>query len=362
MKKKLVSLMALGLSAALIAGCGVTATGDSNTTSESAAASTEQTAASTEAEAETGSEYDDVTPDVTLRLSHQMAEDHSINQTALEFARLVKEKSEGKMQIDVYPSATLGTEAENLQALTNGTLDMGIIAAEFYSNYVPEAGILCLPYMYDGYDDANEKLEGEAGDMVADLILQETDVKVLDYYTLAFRQIFTVDREINTVDDMKGLIIRIPDSTTYKTTFEQLGASPTPVAWGETYTALDTGVVAAVENIPESILSASMQEVCKYVNVTNHLIAPTTFSISNKVFSALTEEQQNILLEAAQEASAYGLNATKESSDANFNALEEAGLTVINTDIDSFKSAIDYSAYEATQSEEGKEIMAAMGK
>jgi TRAP-type C4-dicarboxylate transport system substrate-binding protein len=161
---------------------------------------------------------------------------------------------------------------------------------------------------------------------------------------------------------MKGLIIRIPDSQTYKTTFEQLGAAPTPVAWGETYTALDTGVVAAVENIPESILSASIQEVCKNVNVTNHIIAPTTFSISNKVYSKLTEEQQNILLEAAHEAGLFGLNATTSNSEANFNALSEAGLNVIETDVESFRNAINYDAYEATQSEEGKAIMAAMGK
>ena len=82
---------------------------------------------------------------VTLSLSHQMAASHSINETALKFAELVAEKSGGEMAIDVYPSATLGTETENLQALTNGTLDCAIIAAEFYANYVDEAGILCLP-------------------------------------------------------------------------------------------------------------------------------------------------------------------------------------------------------------------------
>ena len=300
--------------------------------------------------------------DVTLRLSHQMAEEHSINQTALEFARLVDEKSGGSMAIDVFPTATLGTETENLQALTNGTLDMGIIAAEFYANYVPEAGILCLPYMYDSYDDCYEKLQGEGGKKVAELIEAETGVKVLDYYVLAFRQVFTVKKEINTVDDMKGLIIRIPDSNTYKTTFTQLGAAPTPVAWGETYTALDTGVVAAVENTPESIMSASIQEVCKYVNETNHLIAPTTFSISKKVFDGLTEEQQNILVEAAQEAGLFGKNLTAEGSDANFAALEDEGLTLIHTDVESFKNAIDYNAYDAANTEAGAEILAAMGK
>jgi TRAP-type C4-dicarboxylate transport system substrate-binding protein len=194
------------------------------------------------------------------------------------------------------------------------------------------------------------------------MILDKTNVRVLDYYVLAFRQIFTVDREIKNVNDMNGLIIRIPDSNTYKTTFTQLGAAPTAVAWGETYTALDTGVVAAVENTPESIMSASMQEVCKNVNVTNHLIAPTTISISDKVFSGLTEEQQKILTEAAAEACEFGKNLTAEGSDANFAALKDSGINVVETDVESMKSAIDYSAYTCAQSDAGKEILSLLGK
>ena len=299
---------------------------------------------------------------VTLSLSHQMAASHSINETALKFAELVAEKSGGEMAIDVYPSATLGTETENLQALTNGTLDCAIIAAEFYANYVDEAGILCLPFMYDSYDDAYAKLHSEAGETIRNMILESTDVRVLDYYVLAFRQIFTVSKPINTIDDLAGLIIRIPDSNTYKTTFSQLGAAPTAVAWGETYTALDTGLVGAVENTPESVMSASMQEVCKYVNETNHILGPTTISISNEVYEGLTDEQKAVIDEAAKEACEYGLNLTKNGSDANFAALTEAGLTLVNTEVDGLKNAIDYTQYACAKSETGKEILAAMGK
>ena len=166
---------------------------------------------------------------------------------------------------------------------------------------------------------------------------------------------------VNTVDDMSGLIIRIPDSSTYKETFTQLGAAPTPVAWGETYTALDTGLVSAVENIPESIMSASMQEVCKYVNVSNHIIGPTTISVSEQVFQKLTEEQQNILTEAAKEACEFGLNATKDGSDANFAALEGAGLEVVDTDVDSLKAKINYNAYACAKTDVGKQILTSMG-
>lgn len=304
--------------AAALAGCGVTS-GSTATASSTAASSTAA-----------AGKYDDVKADVTLTMSHQMAASHSINKTAEEFARLVAEKSEGKMKVDVYSAATLGTETENLQALTNGTLDLAVIAAEFYANYVDEAGCLCLPFVYSSYDDCAEKLAGEAGTTVAQMILDKTNV-------------------------------RIPDSSTYKETFTQLGAAPTPVAWGETYTALDTGLVSAVENIPESIMSASMQEVCKYVNVSNHIIGPTTISVSEQVFQKLTEEQQNILTEAAKEACEFGLNATKDGSDANFDALEGAGLEVVDTDVDSLKAKINYNAYACAKTDVGKQILTSMG-
>lgn len=357
MKKIMSVMLATAMSASLLAGCGAASAKPAETTAAPAAAETEGAK-----ETEAASNFDDVEPEVTLSLSHQMAASHSINQTAEEFARLVKEKSEGKMAVDVYPSATLGTETENLQALTNGTLDCAVIAAEFYANYVDEAGILCLPFMYDSYDDAYAKLHSEAGDKIKDMILESTDVRVTDWYVLAFRQIFTTEKAINTVDDLSGLIIRIPDSNTYKTTFSQLGAAPTAVAWGETYTALDTGLVSAVENTPESVMSASMQEVTKYVNETNHILGPTTISISNKVYQKLTDDQKAVIDEAAKEACEYGLNLTKDGSDANFAALSEAGLEVIPTDVDTLKNKIDYSAYACAQSDAGKEILSALGK
>ena len=299
--------------AAALAGCGVTS-GSTATASSTAASSTAA-----------AGKYDDVKADVTLTMSHQMAASHSINKTAEEFARLVAEKSEGKMKVDVYSAATLGTETENLQALTNGTLDLAVIAAEFYANYVDEAGCLCLPFVYSSYDDCAEKLAGEAGTTVAQMILDKTNVRILDYYVLAFRQIFTTDKPLNTVDDMSGLIIRIPDSSTYKET------------------------------------SASMQEVCKYVNVSNHIIGPTTISVSEQVFQKLTEEQQNILTEAAKEACEFGLNATKDGSDANFDALEGAGLEVVDTDVDSLKAKINYNAYACAKTDVGKQILTSMG-
>lgn len=288
-----------------------------------------------------------------LQLSHQMAATHSINVTAEKFAELVKEKSDGAMEIEVFPSASLGTERENLEALQTGTLDMAIIAVEFYPSYVEEAGVFVLPYIYDDYEHQTRVLKGKAGTELAKMILERTGVKILSYYSLAFRQVFTTKNPVNIVDDIKGLKIRVPESPTYVNTFTLLGAAPTPVAWGETYTALETNVVEGLENIPESIYSASMYEVVNYMNITDHISAPTTFSISNKVFEELTEEQEIIIQEAAQEASDFGLELTIEN-DMKFREKLAEELEIIETDKETMKAAIDYDAFDVMRLENAK--------
>jgi len=216
--------------------------------------------------------------------------------------------------------------------------------------------------MYDSYEDAYAKLHSEGGETLKQLVFDEIGVRILDYYVLGFRQIFTVEKPINNVDDLKGLIIRIPDSNTYKTTFDLLGAAPTAVAWGETYTALDTGLVGAVENVPESVMSASMQEVCKYVNETNHILGPTTISFSEEVFSGLTAEQQELVMQAAKEACDYGMSLTTGGSEANFAKLTEVGLELVKTDVESLKAKIDYTQYDCAKSEVGQKILTSFGK
>lgn len=294
---------------------------------------------------------------VKLQLSHQMANTHSIHQTALEFARLVNEKSSGDMSVEVFPSAALGSERENLEALQSGVLDMAIIAVEFYPSYVEEAGVFVLPYIYDDFEHQTRVLKGEAGDVLKEIILDKTDVKVLGYYSLAFRQVFTSNNPINTVSDIRGLKIRVPESPTYVNTFSMLGAAPTPVAWGETYTALETSVVQGLENTPESIHSASMHEVTSYMNITDHISAPTTFSISNQVFEGLTDVQKQVLLDAAEEAGDFGLDLTVKN-DTEFRERMMEELEVVYTDKESMRNAIDYAAFNVMRLETAVEIKA----
>jgi tripartite ATP-independent transporter DctP family solute receptor len=294
---------------------------------------------------------------ITLQLSHQLAANHSIHTTSLKFSELAKEKSGGQIDIRVYEAATLGTERENLEALRAGTLDIAFIVLEFYSSYVPEAGVLVLPFLYDGYDHLNKVLQGAIGQKMTAMILDKTDVKILAFHPIGSRQIFTSKKPLNTLKDIAGMKIRVPENPLYVNTFQLLGAAPTPVAWQETYTALDTGVVEGLENTPEAVISATLYEVTKYVNITDHMIPPATFSMSNKVFQKQPVDVQNFLLTAAKEAGEFGLKLTQENDAISRKQLAEK-MEFVQTDKQSFRSAIDYNKFDVMKYQGAKDIKA----
>lgn len=270
------------------------------------------------------------------------------------FAQRVEELSGGKMTVTHFGGSALGTESQYLEALTAGTLDMGMIAVEFYCNSIPQLGAMLLPYMYEDYDQVTNVLMSEAGDYANEQILEVADCVNLSYFIQAFRQIYST-REIKSADDLKGVKIRVPESSLYVDTFEMMGAAPTPLPLSEVYTAMDTGVVNAVENIPDTAVHNSWAEVAPYMIETNHMNGPSTFSMSNKVYSTLNEDEQNILLQAGYET-VYFAVALSEEKDAEARAVLEEDMTIIQPDIQSMRDAMDYTKYDFMQSEEAQKL------
>jgi tripartite ATP-independent transporter DctP family solute receptor len=291
-----------------------------------------------------------------LKLSHQMANTHTLNKVALRFADLVKAKTAGKVEVQVFPAATLGSERENAEALKSGTLDLGFIAVEFYPAYVKEAAVLVLPYMYNDYPHLKKVLNGKVASAVANMIKASTNIRVLAYLPMAFRQVFTTDKPLNDAGDIKGLKIRVPESPIYVAAFKQLGAVPTPMAWGEVYTALETGVVKGVENTPEAILSVSLNEVVKYMNITNHLTAPSTISISEAVFQKLPKQFQKAITVAAKEAAQYDYEQVVET-DSKYQKQISAKVKVVKSNISSFRKMINYNQLEIVSSPKAKQLI-----
>ncbi|MDO4438110.1 MAG: TRAP transporter substrate-binding protein [Eubacteriales bacterium] len=363
MKKKLALVLAALMMASSLTAC----LGNTKQETTAAAETQAETKAESETKEEAKAESEEASAETTYKFNVDNVEEHtfSLSTTASagsaladvthNFADTVNKLSNGKITVDVYEGSALGSEAQNLEALTAGTLDMAVIAVEFYVNSIPQVGALILPYMYEDYDQVQKVLEGEAGAYASQQFLDVAKVRNLGYYVMAFRNMYTT-KPIHSVDDLAGLKIRVPESSLYVDTFKMMGAAPTPLAMGEVYTAIDTGVVSGLENTPDTCLNNSFYEVAKYFNMTNHLNAPTTFSMSDKVFSALNEDEQNLLLEAGLQASRYGLESTKTSDAKYRETLKEKGMEFIETDVESMRNKIDYTVYPFMQSEEAKTL------
>ncbi|MDR3412994.1 MAG: TRAP transporter substrate-binding protein [Formivibrio sp.] len=296
----------------------------------------------------------------TLKLAHQMAPDHTLNLVAEKFAELVKTKTNGNVTIKIFPSGALGGEKDNAAALKSGMLDMGLIADEQYPSFVPESAVLVLPYLYKDYAHLDRVLTSDVAKDVAKMILDKTNIRVLTFMPMAFRQMFTVDKEIKTAADLKDIKMRVPESPIYVAAFKQFGAAPTPLAWGEVYAALQTGVVKGVENTPEAVLTASLQEVTKYMNITNHLEGPTTISMSEKVYQKLPKAYQDALLSSAIEAEKYDLELTVSRDTAAREKLKNK-LTIVDSNVASFKNAIKYDQIDLVSSPKAKELIKRLG-
>lgn len=292
----------------------------------------------------------------SFNLSHQMAADHTLNLVAQKFAESVKEKTKGNVTIKVFPSGALGAEKDNAAGLKSGMLDIGIVAVEQYPSFVPESAVLVLPYLYKDYAHLDKVLNSDVASDIQKMILDKTNIRVLTFMPMAFRQMFTVDKEIKSATDLKGLKMRVPESPIYVAAFKQFGAVPTPLAWGEVYASLQTGVAKGVENTPEAVLTASLQEVTKFMNLSNHLEGPTTISMSDQAFKRMPAEYQTAVMAAAAEAQKFDLELTVSRDKIARDKLKTK-LTVIEPDVNSFKKAISYDQIELVSSPKGKELV-----
>lgn len=294
---------------------------------------------------------------VTLNFSHQMATDHTLNIVAEKFAELVKQKTNGNVTVKVFPSGSLGAEKDNAAGLKNGMLDMGIIAVEQYPSFAPETAVLVLPYLYKDYAHLMRVLESDVATDVQKMVAEKAGIRILTFLPMAFRQMFTVDKEVNNASDLKGLKMRVPESPIYVAAFKQFDAVPTPLAWGEVYAALQTGVAKGVENTPEAVVTASLQEVTKYMTLSNHLEGPATISMSEAAFSKLSAGDQQALLSAAAEVRKLGLELTM-ARDLEAREKLKAKLKIIQPDVESFRKVIKYDEIKLVNSDLGRALIA----
>lgn len=241
---------------------------------------------------------------IVLRLADTHNDGYVTVRADKEFARLVEEKTEGRIKIEVYPGAQLGDEKNSIEQTQFGAIDFVRTSISPLSEFNKDFGLLMLPYLYRDTEHMFKVLDGEIGDQFLSS-LDSHNLIGLSWFDGGARNFYNSKKEITSVADLSGMKIRVQESKLMMDLVRALGASPTPMAFGDVYSALQTGVIDGAENNWPSILSTSHYEVAKYIVVDEHTRAPELILASKMTFDKISEQDQAIIKEAALEAARF---------------------------------------------------------
>jgi TRAP-type transport system periplasmic protein len=278
----------------------------------------------------------------TFQLKYNQLEnpEHPQGITQLAFAKKIEELSGGKIKVQVYASGTLFTQQGEVTAIMHGDLDISTLAFQDMGPYLPAASMFAAPYIFTSYQHM-EKVFGPDSKVAADFYKKVSDAcgyTPLAAMTQGMRVINTKwTKPIVTPDDMKGMNLRMPNAPDWINAGKSLGANVTPIAYAETYTALQTGTVDAQDNPLPGTYAMKFYEVAKQISLTKHIIDVKLLCVTNKIWNAMTPQQQQWMKDAAQFACAQGNKATYDQESKLMDSMKGLGVTFTNPDVNAFQ-------------------------
>ncbi|MCI8854636.1 MAG: DctP family TRAP transporter solute-binding subunit [Lachnospiraceae bacterium] len=337
MKRKVTAIL-LGLSLiASLTACGSKQPAEQGTTDAPAATAP---AASDETEnADTLMGSDSAT--VRFKVGTTTAPEGHYVKGLIEMQSLLEEYSNGEMTLDIYPNSQLGNERDMMENVGMGVQEMCLVSTGPIPNFVSDFAVLDLPYLFETADDAYAVLDGEIGTNLLSQ-LSSQGIVGLGFWENGFRDVTNDTREIVTPEDLKGMKIRTMENNVHIATYEALGATATPMAWGEIFTALQQGTVDGQENPIAIIESAKVYEVQKYCSLIDLFYSPCVLMISQSVYDGLSDTQKEALTKAADEAKTFQREYSQSYNEDAIKTMEAAGVTVTEVDKSVWKSAINY--------------------
>lgn len=255
------------------------------------------------------------------------------------FAELVDEKTNGEVKVEVYANAQLGEEAENIEQVQAGALDMARVNSVTLAQTVEELNVFTLPYIFTSQEQKYKVLDGEIGQEVLDKF-EDYDLVGFGYLEAGSRNFYTTEKPIKSLADLKGQKIRVQPSDVVVKMTELLGAVPTPMNYGEVFSALQTGVIDGAENDFVSFYTSGHYEVAKHITLDGHLSPPAIMIMSKTIWDGLSAEHQNAIREAADEATEFERKAMNDFQEESREAVEKAGVTVYEVDVKEFQDAV----------------------
>lgn len=289
-------------------------------------------------------------------LAHTLPITHPVHKGMEYFATRAAEISDGQLEVKIFPDGQLGSEREVLELLQIGSISMTKVSAAAMANFAPEYKVLGIPYLFRDSEHLFRVLEGPTGKAMlaagSDYLL-----KGMCFYDAGSRSFYTKERPINKPADLEGLKIRVMSDQMSVNMVNALGASATPMSYGELYTALQQGVVDGAENNPPSFVTSRHYEICKYYSLDEHSSLPDVLVMGTKFWNTLTSEEQEWLQQAADESVSVQKQYWKENVEECMDILKDAGVEIIRPDKSLFAEKAKSVLEEFASSPEMKKIV-----
>jgi tripartite ATP-independent transporter DctP family solute receptor len=263
----------------------------------------------------------------TIKFANQNAKGHPIVLGMEKFAELVDQKSGGKLKVNVFPGGALGSDQANVSALQGGSLEMASMNSGIFASLVKDFAIYDFPFLFGNAKEADAVVDGPFGQGLHKK-LEEKGLVGLAYYELGFRELTNSKRPITKVEDIAGLKLRVIPNPINVDWVKALGANPTPLPFPELYAALEQGAVDGQENPVATIKGAKLNEVQKYMTLTNHQYNPQSVVISKKFWDSLSAPEKKIVQDAANESASYERTQSRAQLQTGLEDLKKGGMQI----------------------------------
>ena len=295
-----------------------------------------------------------------IRFAHAGPETASQHLAALEFAKLVKDRSKGQLEVQVYPSSQLGNDSTVLGAVRGGTIDMMMAGSGNFSGMASHFEVLDIPFLFRNPAHAYATVDGSVGQGLMKE-LEANGLKQLTFWEVGFRSITTKNRAVRTPADVKGLKIRTMPNPIHLQAWKLLGTNPIPMPLGELYQALESGAVDAQEHPVDITYAAKFYEVQKHLTLTKHAFTAMPVVINKAKFDGFTPDQQKALLSAANDAKLFQRNLNQKNEAGIIADMRKQGMTVIeNFDPAPFKAVVGEEVRKSYVAKNGPELLFAV--
>lgn len=280
-----------------------------------------------------------VSAQVTMNLGWATPMESSNGVFAEKFSERVEALTGGEVSVRLRPSAQIATEDDAVRAMQLGTVDGYLVSVNNISPHFTLMDVFVLPYVFRNNDHALKVLDGEVGQFVREQMLEQTGIHLLSYNNVEPRDFYNTIRPITGIEDMRGLKVRVPQNEVMIATFRAFGAEPVPMAWSETPTALQTGTIDGADNGTSVILDMRFYEFADHLVVLDHFTGFTPLLASERFMSRLSDEQAELVRQAAIEAQEHQRSVMQAELDEIRNTLERNGMSITTPDREDFIAA-----------------------